>query len=365
MCEKRIGKACFNQSVQFEKLIFFSNYIENGLCCMELNSNSARLIELFPNESLEEINLFSGIHLYDSQLFFVPSKAKNIVGYDLRNKTFSEYSIEELYKDVGWFSDRHKFECSYLIGDALYMIGCTFPGILKFNLLSKKISYLGFEQQGDFEEGYFYKGSLKDGFIWCACMSHPKVLKLNTANDSISIIDIQTKASGFSSLILLNEFIYLTGRGNVSNVIVKYNMSTGETKEIQFEQKEHLLNPLGEIVSHGDELYFFPEADSHIYHLDNDDKLQIVELADSVLEDHSSFTIGCRNIGKHIGFFTTETQMFHEIDPTNGSLDSKEICLMARDSICRKKIVSAMERDGIVNEGKYSVEDFIASIIEI
>lgn len=36
--------------------------------------------------------------------------------------------------------------------------------------------------------------------------------------------------------------------------------------------------------------------------------------------------------------------LFHEIDPTNGSLDSKEICLMASDSICRKKCIGHGKR---------------------
>lgn len=362
MGKRVIGNVCYKQSVYYKNYEYFSQYCGNGLCRRRIGDNQAELISIFPDEKQDEIDLFSAVHLYNDKLYFVPSKARHIGVFDLLDNSISVAVIEKNFENLKYYDERHKFESSYLIDNYLYMIGCTYPGIVKVNLDSMEMETINIDIKGDFGKGYFYKGGIYNGYIWCPCMSMPIILKVNLSDDTLSKKCIKTSVSGFSSIAFDNDYAYLTGRGENPNAIVKYSLVDDISKDILCDEQKEAANPFGEILKCGNRLFAFPEAGSNIYTINADDQITILEEAKSILGAENTFTIGCRLIGTSLEFFTTRDQRHHIYDLMNGVLSSESIDLLADDDVRVRQLSALIKDKPIILEGEYTIGDFISSI---
>lgn len=362
MSKKVLGNICFNKSILVNGYEYFSNYSGNGICRIKEGENQAELIDIFPDEKIDEVNLFSGIHYYNDNLFFVPSRASNIFIYNLKNGVFSKIRLNNEYQNHKYYKENHKFESSFLIGNNIYMFGCTFPAIVKLNMDTLEVIYIDIGIEGDFSKGFFYKGTIKENIIWCACMSFPVVLRFDTSDDSIKAINIETSNSGFSSIAFIDDCAYITGRGNNANAVVKYCINSNKCKDIIINEKNSANNPFGEIVRYDRRMFIFPEESKHIYFLNSDDKITICGELDSILEEGNSFIIGVQIKESSLEFFTTKNQQHHKYDLQKKITSSKEIELIADDEIRSRYLSKVIRNQRIICEGKYTIKDFISSI---
>lgn len=362
MFNRVLGNVCFNQSVVVKNYEYFSNYCCNGLCRIEVGGKQAELIDYFPGENMDELNLFSGVHYYNDKLIFIPSKAESIYVYGMIEKTFTKIELESKYKLNKYYKGNHKFESSFLINKIIYMFGCTFPGIVKLDLETMKLSYIDICFEGDFSNGFFYKVAKRGDVIWCPCMSFPVVMKYDTSDDSANTIVVETSNSGFSNIELFDENAYITGRGIDSHAIVKLNVITNECKDIVIPETCNCINLLGEIVRAEDQLFFFSEAGEHVYRLCPNDKLSICNTLDPVLSDENTFIIGSKLNGSAIEFFTTKDQQYYTYEFRSEKVIAKTVELVANSEIICKNLLEEVKNQGIIIEGGYLLKDFISAV---
>ncbi|WP_207641309.1 YncE family protein [Lacrimispora aerotolerans] len=115
----------------------------NALVKIDKETNSMEMIERFPEEDALSVRLFGDVAYTNGKLIFAPMSANNIVIYEIENKKFRLVPIDEkIVTGSRSYDKEHKF-CRVIVrGEEAYIIGCSFPAILKMNINNYEVNYI-------------------------------------------------------------------------------------------------------------------------------------------------------------------------------------------------------------------------------
>ncbi len=211
--------------------IWASAYDFNGLLKICRDTGKMELVARFPNEALLQERLFDDVVYVDGKLVFVPMTAKSITIYNIEDNTFKLIPIEKNKIGGKVFNDKYKF-CRAVEKDKnVYLIGCTYAGIIKINLLSYEVVYQTewieeiVERVGNTNGSYFRSICIKSNEeIWLACNGCNILVQILLENMQFRYYEVGDKENCFSDIVYDGELFWISSKNG--NGLLAWNPVT-------------------------------------------------------------------------------------------------------------------------------------------
>lgn len=286
--EKKMHWCSIVALIEDESNIWFLQNNKNGLFCMDKKLKKLKWIP-FLEESFCIPSLYLNMQKIDSKIVCVPHGANKIAVYDIKNKNTKYVSFEKNRKRTNEvFMPYANFLYSFIYKRNVYMLGYSYPAILKYNIDTDNISYLDDwidevnkkipenDMRGIFGRGFVHI-NLDVILLPFACSNG--LLKLNMKTDETEIIWLQSGHNGIAGISSdVNNRIWMVGHGtNDDKVIIwEYNSNNYEVKQIPDVRKEKLFPSFYQPIITENRVYFVPLKENHIYSIGiNDENIEV------------------------------------------------------------------------------------------
>lgn len=188
--------------------VFIRNH--NALCTLDQEKEKIIYVASIPNEEFYKERLVSKIVPYSNDLILLPMCARNINIYHIKTNTWDQIEIPDTIYD---YEPNYKFMEAVKNGRYLYLIGCSYPGVIQFDLVTYKIvkmveCYVGFSKK---VKNYIWVRSscVKIGskLYLASCVSN-EVMIFCLDSLSYSVVEVGNENNRYSGLALDNQGIF-------------------------------------------------------------------------------------------------------------------------------------------------------------
>ncbi|MBR4574860.1 MAG: hypothetical protein IKO16_08105 [Lachnospiraceae bacterium] len=310
------------------------------------------------NESFENL-CFMIIHS-DTRLFFLPGNRTDLTIYDIASGETESISLKGIIE-----RGHINFCCGCVIDVFLYLFGYEIDKIVKVDLGAKTCTEITYDT-GDIDivggllaRDYVYF----NGNIFVTLLKNNRILCLNTADDSVSFVELGAAEKGFSSIIHRNENFWLIpyeGRN-----VCRYCLDDGNMTMFDCKSTGRSWYYSGG-VDLDEEIYILPAYADRIVALSMDNGT-CVEVSKAIKELErlipSSFDFFCCSnpivCRRKIYSYMSSIDKLFCFDPEDDIVDLKEIFL---NSYNQDVMRSCVYECGIFDEGEIGINEFLESI---
>ena len=286
-CEKGMGKyneiylrpAAMNM-VEEDGKIWMVLLNRNGICEIDKATRKARICKVFEDEPLERETLYCHVEKVEHYLIFSPSEAEKIAIYDLNQNSMNYIQIKKLDRHYKQSQNEAKFWNIIRDHSDVYLLGYSYPAIVKINLETMKVTYITewvkeveeYIEDGD-SRGYFGDGYViidDSVLIPLGCMN--AILELNLRKCLTRLKKINVSMKGIGGLSSADgENIWLVGKSSRTNLVACWNVKTDRVKEYEVpDMEENILDPFYAPICAQKKIFFMPMSAPFIYEIDND-----------------------------------------------------------------------------------------------
>lgn len=239
----------------------------NGICEIDKAMGCARICKTFAEEALDKEWLYCCVEKVGNQLIFSPGTAGNIAIYDLETDLISYIPLK--YKEYNYREnqDGAKFWNIFRHHTNVYLLGYSYPAIVKVDMKSKKVTYITDwvklveenieigDDNGYFGDGYVIVDDL--ALVSVGCMNAVLTINLKTDCTTLRILNVPMKGiGGIASED--GENIWMVGKGNITNRVCRWNMQTGRIDEYLLpDEDEHIVDPFFAPVCIGSKVFLW------------------------------------------------------------------------------------------------------------
>lgn len=203
----------FESCVKLGSDIWFSSCDYNGLYRYNLCDKNVERILNFPNEKQKQECLYYEMCKYRNKLIFIPCWANHISIFDLESSNLEQIEIPRCYKQNKVY---HDFMEAAVYYDSLYLIGCTYPGIIKVNLETHEIIkvYELKEKNAKRSEGIYFGSKIvqTENYLYIPCCYKNAILLYDMKTDKVSYFEIGEKLNQYTQIVKDNQKFYLITR---------------------------------------------------------------------------------------------------------------------------------------------------------
>lgn len=198
-----------NISIIGDKGYFFS-YEANGLFELDLNTFSCRFLVAYEKDGAGYTRLFANTVAVNEWIVMVPTNADCFMTY---NRLSGEIKYLDIPKIECDYKRTAKFLSGHAIGDSAYVIGHSYPGIVKISPSEGKTELIAdcskyYKRDNSDRDAFRYSKHYGDTiYIPSACDS--SVWLFNVKTEKMDNIEIQTDAKGFGSVFKRKDFFIL------------------------------------------------------------------------------------------------------------------------------------------------------------
>lgn len=200
-------------------------FVPVNLNIVVIYNKSTGIKKLLPirEENFTQNNLYSQCLRYENKIIFIPLHAKNLLFLDINNYEMEYVSISRsIQKDPGY----GYFSGGIIKDENLYAIGYLFPGILKYNLVSREMQVIDINILEIGNLAYSYALSGEDGISCATNMGNIVTFFFN--NDEIEI----KKCSEYSFSGITSNAERIWAFDNNKKCIIEYNSKNAEIFKI-------------------------------------------------------------------------------------------------------------------------------------
>lgn len=251
--------------VEIENEIWFPNFNFNALVKLEKSSGKIRVIDRFPNFSIEKRSLYSTVCHVKDWLVFVPYNSDEIVSYNIRTKEFVSALLDQKY--VG--ERREYFLSAYVHDRSVYMFPMAAKCLVRYDVYDRSAVYLTDPYIDSIPETSFCFGQefeVVDKKVYLPFLNVNAVAVLDVQKERLDIRNLQF-GEGCSTINYGGGFFYLasTGKGE----LYRWEMGTGDVeiyhfpKELEAVEYAFLCSCRRE-----DKLLFFPDMGNMVVSFD-------------------------------------------------------------------------------------------------
>lgn len=117
-----------------EKIGYGASRKFNGLFKVDLRTGKCEFLMLFPGERIDGERLYVRTITMGTKIYFIPCSAKEIAIYDVESNQIEKIKIPDVETEkYYWYKTKNKFNACVLYNKYIYMIGSTYPGILRID----------------------------------------------------------------------------------------------------------------------------------------------------------------------------------------------------------------------------------------
>jgi len=221
----------------------------------------------FPDEELVQERQYYDIVKVGSTLYFSPLSAKHIAVYDIERDSFEKIMIplhEQKNLKIEYKSSA-KFGQAHLMGDCLYFIPLTYPGILCCNIKDKSLTVIDDWMRNieshiqNTEAGYFSKGCIHGGVLYVSCLCCNAIFEFNFVAQYHKMHTLGKKHNRYNSICSDGKKLWVLPFNKER--IFAYNPESGETTEnlaIVSAKNMRELIPAQDLIYVNKYVYVFP-----------------------------------------------------------------------------------------------------------
>lgn len=281
---------------------YFFSYERNGL--FELNLENWECTLLYSCEKYDKnaSRLFSNLVLFEKWIFLIPMQADCFVAYNLKTK---ENKYIEIPPIEGKFKEKAKFLSAFIHNRNLYVIGHSFPGIIKIDLDRWRIQIIK-----NYSSHYICDDGEKDLFRYCKKIGN-YIYLASAFDNTIEILNLNTEVTksiklecdikGFASL-----FPYCNGFGLVSLCdykIIYWDYFENTTREISINTDKKISSisniKYSNVISFSDKEIIMPLVNNKIVVFDKENEnIDFINI-DVLTKDYSDSISPVRCIFKY------------------------------------------------------------------
>ncbi len=205
-----------------EAMIIIENEIwtipveSNNLIAVNIETGETSLIMTLPG--IGQKRLYSKIIRYNNTLFFIPLSAENILALNLHDYKLSNIKVNlpEREENLINYNSSLKFASALIVEDYLYVLGCTFPAIVRMSLETNEITYYTDwvekveKYRTNINDVYFRSYFKKDNKLYLpvCCGNMIVIFDLEDGNSEVQIIGEDT----YSDVVVLDTGKYLSSK---------------------------------------------------------------------------------------------------------------------------------------------------------
>ncbi|AGA70313.1 hypothetical protein Desdi_2901 [Desulfitobacterium dichloroeliminans LMG P-21439] len=367
------------------------------LWCVPVNMNSlfrisketwtAEHIGFFENEKFASWRAFLNVIMVNDRLIFAPYSADNITGYSLASDSFKCSPIKKPKKEGKVkYNPECKFSQVFHCGDSLFFIPHTYPGILRYDLITGKVKcYSGWIKDMErlikkAEYGYFYRGVLLGDKLFLAGSGANAVLEFDVKDFTHRIHEVRSCNTGYVGICSDGEYFWMAPIEH--GAIVKWNPQEGVVKECGY----NVCNdssckpfPYQNISYENGNVFVLPASGNCAFKLNiRNDTVTILDVFQSECEQESSPTQPIQSkyllqeiIDGEVYGYSTKTNRLMAYNTKTGETRRQTVFVSNEDSWEIGSEQYRRRQRGIVNndtaifqENTLSLKDYLRCVIE-
>ncbi len=264
--------------VEDDKKIWMALANRNGICEIDKATHHARICKIFEEEPLDGELLYCHVEKVDNYLIFSPGMAKKIAVYDLIRDEITYIPLRKIDFHCKQVQNDSKFWNILCRNYNVYLLGYTYPAIIKINMLSMDVTYIT-EWVQEVEEsisdgeisGYFGDGYIvinNTALLPLGCMN--AVLELDFENDRTKLRKLDISMKGIGGLSSADgEHIWMVGKGSGTDRVACWNIWEDTIKELKVpDVEEDGFDPFYAPVCTSSKIFFMPISAPFIYETD-------------------------------------------------------------------------------------------------
>lgn len=230
----------------------------NALFKINLQTGECTYIKMFQNEKCDGKRLYTKALFLNDKIYFVPTSAEEIAIFDIKTQEIKKLSIQNMNKmKCPFYNSNHKFSAGAIYGKYIFMIGSTYPSVLRINAQTERIDY--FDEWVN-EEPFLFKKSLTIDGSRCYVPSANNNLILCFDMESCvgRLYYVGHSDKGWWSMCKVKNDFWLAPKE--AGAIICWNPDTYKMKEYRNYPKGFKDNGFAftKIYNHGDDIFLIP-----------------------------------------------------------------------------------------------------------
>lgn len=200
----------------------------NSLFEVDMSTGNCTYLGMFPNEKPDGKRLYTAAVPYEGEIYFVPCSADKIAVYDIAEKDFMMLDVKGVdSRKYPFYRPQSKFNGGMAYGTWIYMVCCTYPGIIRIDVKTKKIEYFDDWISGE----YTFRKSpyIDDDKFYIPSVINNSVLRFNMDTCEGKLYSVGKNNSGCWSMCRLGDAFWLAPQKE--GPIIKWNPETGVSEE--------------------------------------------------------------------------------------------------------------------------------------
>ena len=335
----------------------------------------------FEDEILSECMLYHNMEINGENIFFAPHSGKQIAVYNI-NKGEICYlplkPVNEKYNKI--YNDKLKFGNTFQDGSYVYLLGYTYPAIIKIHRETLEMNYIDSwvdelidEISSGDARGYFTMGNVKQGRKILLPIGYMcKILELDLDTDEIIFVKLNLSLDGIGGIASENNrIVWMVGRGHIVNKIIKWDIENDVIKEIDCPLDEkNCLVPFYAPLCYKNRIFLFPVYSNYAYEINaEDESVTIHKIFENIINERDKKrklpmnTFSPRIIDGKIKFIVNKEGEWYEYNLETGQmesffvLDNEDIEVYLYEYA--EKIFNEVLKENIMWEGSYDLIDYM------
>ena len=291
--------------------VVFANCSYNSICELDLKTGKCKIVYIFDGETPFSDTLYKRCVKNGEMIFFAPGRAKQIAIYNYKTNKCQYISLCE---SNGMYNERvnqtDAIGMVFAVDGFVYMCGFYFPGILKIEAATLKVTYINdwVEEvdkripEGDTCGfiGYGYWES--NDYIYLPISGAPGILKINKHDDKTEIIWIDTNVNGFGALSYHDNKLWLIESRSKTGILTTYDLKKQKMEEIKYGVANDKYHPYNTPFFEGDMILLMPIKEDEALAIDiNSKKTEVIEKMIAFTKGTPSFFVENILFSKRIG----------------------------------------------------------------
>lgn len=353
--------SCFDMVEDNEKIWFYDNE-KNILCEFD---RTTEVVSILLELEIITNNSYTSIQKINQKLVLTPGCADYIVVYEMDTKLVHKIYLDNVKNDD--FYEIYKFWDSYVFQDYVYMLGFTYPAIIKLDTRTMSIEYLTDwipfikNRMKEKEYGYLYQGKVIGEAAWISCGWTNAMLKLNLLNDQFEYYVIPAQIFGCGAFSYDGKCFWIGEWYKRFEKILCWK--PGENRIKVIEVKENTNNgPFRSIMDIGNKLLLFPYANTPIYQIEKESGIVTISDLNQYCSIKEQWKIKALRQGDKNVKFVTGDSRWHEYDFESKTHVQYDIPLNNM-KILMKFFSDRVERNCVIYEEKNRLDFYLKYIL--
>ncbi|MDE7253376.1 MAG: hypothetical protein K2O32_10605 [Acetatifactor sp.] len=203
----------------------------NAIFRADLNTGNCEYLGFIPNEKMSQNRLYTKAVVCSDKIYLVPSSANEIAVIDTSSYEVEKLSIASpVLSDNTYYKNGAKFNEAIVYKNSVYMIGCTYPGILKISQVNGEYDIKYFDSWAQGQSFIFRRSPAKYGnMLYIPDTCDNKVLEFNMDNGDGKFWHIGDNNHGCWSGCIVGDHLWLAPKN--PGPVIRWNLLSHEVQE--------------------------------------------------------------------------------------------------------------------------------------